>query len=102
MRAKFSIQNIDNAGAGKLGSAVDDTLEVTPEQRQKVGPCQLAVGYFIQLVFQLCSEVIFNIAFKEVCQEGRHQPSTVLWNEFAAVFHDIAAIKQGLDCRCVC
>ena len=99
MRAKLLVQHVDHIGDCQLCGAVDGCLEVTPEACQQCLPVELAVRHLVELVFQLCGEVIFDIAREEIVEESDNQPAPVLGNEFATVLDHIGAVLKHLDDR---
>ena len=99
MRAKLFIENIDDIGDRQFRGAVDRCLEITPEACQQSLPVELAVRHLVKLVFQLCGEVILDIAREEIVQEGDHKPAAILGDELAAVLDHIGPVLKHLDDR---
>ena len=99
MAAQLLVEHIDDIGDRQFRGAVDRRLEVAPEPLQQDLPVQLSVGYFVELPLELCREVIFHIASKEIVQEAYDKTAPVFGNELAAVLDDIGPVLKHLNDR---
>src|SRR5206468_5720584 len=81
VRRKNLVQLVDDVADLEILGLAHRGREVLPEIAQQLLPVQLAVGDFVQLLFQVGREVIGDIAVEEAVEEGGDQPALVFWDK---------------------
>ena len=99
VRRQNLLQLVDDVADLQILGFAHGGREIRPEIAQQLLPVQLAVGDFVQLLFQVGREVIGDIAVEEAVEEGGDQPALVFGHEALAVHLHIGAVAQGGDDR---
>ena len=64
--AQRIIERVDHLGNSQLLGFLDQLVEVGPECAQHLFPRQPAAGNIVKLLFEICREIVLNIALEEV------------------------------------
>ena len=99
MRSQILVQGRDDFGEFQIFCFVDGFGESFPEVAQQDLPIQLAVGHQVELLFQLSSKVIFDIAAEEIGQERCDQPAAIFGYEPTLLQFHVIAVLQNLHDR---
>ena len=94
MRPQSLIQRINDIGDCQVFCAINSLMEGVPEFVQHNLVIHPVCRNFIQLVFQIGGEIVLNIAFKKVRQEGRDETPHIFRNETAIIKPDITTVLQ--------
>ena len=94
VRTQDFVQLVDDLRDLQVLGAADRGGEVAPEIAQQLLPGQGAGRHFVELLFEVGGETVFDIAREEGRQERRHQPALVVGHEAAAVHAHIGAVAQ--------
>ncbi len=99
MGAENLVQAVEDFGDAKLGGFRDVAGEVLPEFAQQVLPVEFAGRDLVELLLERRREIIFDVAGKEVLEEGGDEAALVLRHEALLVHADIVAVAQRLERR---
>src|SRR5579875_2806462 len=99
MLAETLVERVDDVADLQVLGAADRRREIAPEILQHLLPGDAAAGNLVQLILEIGSEIVFDVAFEEFAEECRYQPAAILGNEALFVEPHIFAILQHLDNR---
>ena len=99
VRRQGVVQRIKHGGDAQLADIVDGGAEISPEVAQQLLPVELAGRDLVELGFERRGEIIFDIARKEILEEGGDDPALVLRIETVLLKPDIVARRQDLQRR---
>ena len=99
VRPQHVVQRIQHLGDAQILYFIDRANETDPEIPQHLLPGDLVVGNPVELLFEVRSEVILDVAGEEVLQEGDHDAALVLAMQPLLLELDVAAVLQHLQNR---
>src|SRR5581483_5555893 len=99
VRTQHVVEHVEHFGDADVLDLVDRPDEVAPEIPQHLLPGNLVVGDAVELLLEIGSEIIFDIALEEVFQERDYDAALVLAMQAPLLQLHIAAVLQHLQDR---
>ena len=99
MRRENLIQRIQHMGDAQVLDFADMGGKIFPEIAQHFAPVNFPVGDAVELLFEICGEVIFYIFAEEGLEESGDHAALVLGNEPFLVEAHIAPVADRREHR---
>lgn len=92
------VECVEYIGNVKFVNFFDCCFEVGLKVLQQLFLVQVIGRNFVELIFQVCGKVVFDIVVEEIFQEGNDYMVFVFGVEVVFVYVDIVVIVQYLQC----
>ena len=99
VRAQHFVQRVEHLGDAQIADVGDGAVEVFPEVAHQLLPIEFAGGDFVELLFEVGGEIVFDIFAEEVFQERGDETAAVIRDEAVLVHLHVIAFAQLLEDR---
>src|SRR5690606_12761671 len=91
------VERVQNFGNAEVLDLVDIAVEILPEVAEDLLVIELAVGNFVELLFEAGGKAVFDIAREEALEEGGDDAAAIFRVQRFAFEANIVAIDQRRD-----